>query len=126
MRKALLVLLSLLALSAGVNSASDELDTDLMQAVEDTNKNLASNIALKDAKASLSDARELQAMFEKVHAFFVAKGNAEDAVNLSQKSVELAGEIIRQVSASDFDGATNSATSLSRTCKTCHNFYKKS
>ena len=116
----------LLAVAGGVRSADDEIDTDLMQTVEDTNKSLASNIALQHAKEASSDAKELAAMFAQIEAFYVRKGNTEDAVGLSQKSRTLTADILRSVAAKDFDAATNSATTLARTCKACHNFYKKS
>jgi hypothetical protein len=125
-RKAAVVLLAMLAVSVSVVSAEAELDTDLMQAIEDTNKSLSSNIALKDAKASTADAKELGDMFSKVETYFVHKGDAPDAVDLSKKSKDLAADIVKSVGANDFDTATNASTTLSRTCRTCHTFYKKS
>ena len=113
-------------LSGSVWSAQTELDTDLMQAIEDANKSLSSNIALKGEKAATANAKELEDMFSKVEAYFVAKGEAGDAVTLSKKSKDLTVEIVKSITAKDFDSATNSATVLSRTCRTCHTFYKKS
>lgn len=127
MRKVMTLSAALLLLAAGVvKSAQSELDTDLMQAIEDTNKSLSSNIALKNAQASTADAKELGEMFAKVETFFVEKGDAHDAVDLAKKSKDLAGDIVKSVAASDFDTATNASTTLSRTCRTCHTFYKKS
>jgi len=118
---------SVLLLVAGAAwSADADMDTDWMRAIEDANKSLSSNIALKNAKGATQDTRELEDMFIKVEAFFTAKGDAHDAVDLSRKSLELTGQINKSISASDFDAATNSATTLSRTCRTCHTFYKKS
>lgn len=113
-------------LTASVYSAEMELDTDLMHAIEDTNKSLAANIAAKDVKASTVDAKELDALFAHVETFFVNRGGADDAVALSRKIKELSSDIAKSVAAKDFDSATTTATTLSRTCKTCHNFYKKS
>ncbi len=121
------VLMTVAALLAGnANSLENEIGDDFMQAVEDTNKSLAANIADRNQKASLADARELEAMFTKVEAFYVGKGDAEDAVGLSKKSRTLSIEIGRHVDGKNFDAATVTATELSRTCKACHNFYKKS
>jgi hypothetical protein len=116
----------LAAVAGGVRSAEDGLSVDLMQTIEDTNKSLASSIALKDGKRASSDAKELTEMFAQVEAFYVKKGDAPDAVDLAKKSRELSGQVLRSVSANDYGGATDLATNLSRTCKTCHNFYKKS
>lgn len=111
-------------LVAVAKSAQDEMDIDLMQTIEDTNKSLASNIAIKDAKSSAADAKELEALFEKVEVFFVNKGDAPDAVDLSKKIKDLSGDIVTFVAVNDFASAAETATTLSRTCKTCHNFYK--
>lgn len=113
-------------LMGSVQGADEELSTDLMQSIEDTNKSLASHIALQNAKGATDDAKELQDMFTQVETFYNHKGDAVDAVELARKSKVLSGEIVKQVDAKAFDQATNTATNLSRTCKTCHNFYKKS
>jgi hypothetical protein len=126
MRRALVVLGALLALAGAARSDQAELDTDLMHSIEDSNKSLASNIAIKAAKGASSDARELNEMFATVEAFYAKKGDAPDAVELAKKSRALSAQILESVSASDFGAATDSATTLSRTCKTCHNYYKKS
>ncbi len=124
-RKILVTFLALSLLSASVTANETELDTDLMQSIEDTNKSLSSNIALKDAKAAVSDSKELNEMFGKVQTYFEQKGGADDAVDLAKKSRTLTESIVSSVGHSDFDTATESATTLSRTCRTCHTFYKK-
>jgi len=126
MRKISLIAGILILFASSVWAAVAELDSDLMQAVEDVNKSMASNIALKDKKGSLSDATELSGMFAEIEHFYVSKGDADDAVKLSRKSRELVADILKSVNGGDFDHATNLATDLSRTCKSCHNFYKKS
>ena len=126
MRRALVVLGALLALAGTARSDQAELDTDLMHSIEDSNKSLASNIAIKEGKGASSDAKELAEMFAQVEAFYVKRGDAADAVELAKKSRALSAQILQSVSASDFGAATDSATTLSRTCKTCHNYYKKS
>jgi len=125
-RRAMATALALLALAGGVRSATDELDSDLMHAIEDSNKSLASNIATHEAKGASSDAKELTEMFAQVEAFYTHKGDAPDAVELAKKSRELSLRIQQLVGAADYGAATEAATTLSRTCKTCHNFYKKS
>ncbi|RTL33572.1 MAG: hypothetical protein EKK47_01320 [Burkholderiales bacterium] len=127
MQRLTVVLAAALVLVGGVVRAADgELDMDLMQTIEDTNKSLASNIATQNGAGSTADAKELQELFGKVEAHFVAKGGADDAVDLSRKSKDLAGAILKSVAEKNFDSASESATTLSRTCRTCHTFYKKS
>jgi hypothetical protein len=125
MRKVILLCGLLSMLAASVHSAESELDTDLMQSIDDTNKSLSSNIALKDVKAAAADSKELNEMFDKVETYFVNKGGADDAVDLARKSKDLTEQIAHAVDQHDFDGASNSATALSRNCRTCHTFYKK-
>lgn len=121
------VLMAAMAVATStVRSAQAELDPDLMLAIEDLNKSLSSNIALKDAKASTADAKELEALFGKVEGFFVEKGEAPDAVDLSKKSRTLSNTIVKSVESGNFEAATDAATDLSRTCRACHTFYKKS
>jgi hypothetical protein len=74
---------------------------------------------------SLEDAKQLTSMFEIVEAHFIKKGDAENAVDLSKKSKQLSQDIAKLVTEKNFDTATNLATDLSRTCKSCHTFYKK-
>lgn len=127
MQRLTVVLAAALVLVGGVVRAADgELDMDLMQTIEDTNKSLASNIATQNGAGSTADAKELQELFGRVEAHFVAKGGADDAVDLSRKSKDLAGAILKSVAEKNFDSASESATTLSRTCRTCHTFYKKS
>lgn len=116
---------SVLLLAAAVHAASAELGMDIMQTIEDSNKSLASNIALRDARATLQDARELDELFAQVEAHFTQRGDAVNAVELSAKSRLLTQQIVKAVNAKDFDTASGAATDLSRTCRTCHTFYKK-
>lgn len=112
-----------LALSALAQEV--EMDMDLMQNIEDTNKSLSSNIALQKTVESKTDAQALDNMFAVVEAHFVKKGDAENAVDLAKKSRTLTGDIIKSVDANNFENANNSATELSRACRSCHTFYKK-
>ena len=126
MRKTLIVMSLVTLVVGGVRAADIKLDMDLMQTIEDTNLSLASNIALKDAQKAKADAAELHRMFAQVESHFVAKGDAADAVDLSRKSKDLAGEIVKSVDSKEFDQAAEQAGNISRTCKACHNFYKHS
>src|SRR5262245_701585 len=106
-------------------SAHAELGMELMQTMEDVNKSLASNLSLRDQKASLVDAAELDRMFAEVEAHFVARGDAANGVEISRQSRGLAQQVHKAVTAGDFDAATDAATQLSRACRRCHTFYKK-
>lgn len=126
MRKILVLGLSLLAVAGSVISAQIEIDDDFMRNVEDSNKSLANHIAIKDVKGVSGDTRELSEMFRQIEAFYAAKEDAKDALDITKKSRQLVDEISHAVAGKDFDGANMKASDLSRACKSCHNFYKKS
>jgi outer membrane protein assembly factor BamA len=96
-----------------------------MQVMEDRQKSLTSNIALKNSQAAVEDAKELDQMFNDVETFYAHKGNASDAVTWTKESKNLAVAITQYVASNDFDTASVKAVSLAKTCKECHSVYKK-
>jgi hypothetical protein len=106
------------------STAPDAIDTELMQALEDNNKDLASNLALQNAQAAQANAEEMRQLLGQVEAFYAAKGNAPDAVDFSRQSLQWVQRIRAQVDAGEFAPAVASATELARSCKSCHNVYK--
>jgi len=124
MRNVILLVAASMCLSAGVRSA-EEMSVDLMQNIEDTNKSLSSNIALSNKAGATADAKELTQMFAEVETYFEHKGDAQNAVDLAKQSKDLSNQIVGLVAANNFESATTAATTLSRTCRTCHTFYKK-
>jgi len=121
------ILITLLSAAIALNAvcAEVEMGMDLMQNIEDANKSLSSDIALGNKQAAGDDAKELARMFQEVQTFFEHKGDAANAVDLARQSRELSTEIVQLVASGKFDIATDKATTLSRTCRTCHTFYKK-
>jgi ATP-dependent protease HslVU (ClpYQ) peptidase subunit len=124
MRKVILLVAASMLVSTAVRSA-EEMSVDLMQNIEDVNKSLSSNIALSNQAGATSDAKELTQMFAQVETFFDHKGDAKNAVDLAKQSKDLSSEIVGLVAVKNFDSATEAATKLSRTCRSCHTFYKK-
>lgn len=120
---AYLVLTAIFAGSA--YAATSAVDEDFMRNVEDTFKSADSAIGLKDAKTATADATELEKLFKEVVDHYVKKGDAEEGVKLSEKSVALSKKIVVTVAANDFDSAAAASAELGRACKTCHNVYKQ-
>jgi hypothetical protein len=116
---------SLAVMTGSVVAAEISLDEDYMQVMDDRQKSLTSNIALKNAPAAVEDARELDEMFKDVETFYAHKGNAGDAVNWTKESKNLAVSITKYVATQDFDTAAVTAVTLAKTCKECHSVYKK-
>lgn len=116
--------LSVLMVTGTVAADQVTIDEDYMQVMEDRQKSLSSNLALKNAQAALGDAKSLEESFNDVETFYVHKGK-EDAVNWSRESRDLTIAIEKYITSNDFDTASQTSATLAKTCKTCHRTYKK-
>ena len=124
--KTKLAYLVLTAIFAGsAYAATSAVDEDFMRNIEDTFKSADSAIGLKDAKTATADAKELEKLFAEVVDHYVKKGDAEEGVKLSEKSVARSKQIVVTVAAKDFDSAAAASAELGRACKSCHNVYKQ-
>ena len=121
--KRLLIALAALALAGA--ALSEDVDGDLMRGIDDTAKSLDSDVAQKDAKAAAADARSLVDTFARIESHYGQKPETADAVGFAHKTQELAAQALKAIDASDFDAAADSVGQLARSCKTCHNVYKK-
>lgn len=117
--------LAVIIFAGAIEVNATGVDMDLMQTIEEINDNLASNIAMENAEASLNDARELADLFVIVEEHYVKEPDAADAVAISRDSRTLTGAIVGALENRDFESAANSATDLSRACRSCHTFYRE-
>jgi hypothetical protein len=114
----------LLCLVAPALGADEDMDTDLMQTIDDTAKSVTSNIDLRNPAAGGTDAQELQNLFRQVQAFYERRHDAPDAVTYARTSLDLAGRIERALAGRDYADAARAAADLTRTCRSCHDVYK--
>jgi cytochrome c556 len=127
-RKTALVAVAQLALLGGVLAAAapvDEIDSTLMQGVDDAAKSLDSDVSQKDAKAAADDARALAETFARIEAHYAQKPETADAAGFARRTQELARQALQAIEAQDFDAAGDHVQQLTRSCKTCHDVYKK-
>ena len=117
-------LLTPLLITGTVLAAQASLSADDMRDAEETLHSLDSHISLQDKKA-LDDARELARYFSQVEGHFSAKADAARGVDFSRKSQAHANAIVEAVEAGNYDAAMDSLSDLTRSCKTCHEVYKK-
>ena len=68
---------------------------------------------------------ELARYFGQVEAHFSAKADAAKGVEFSRKSQAHANAIATAVEAGNYDAAMDALTDLTRSCRTCHEVYKK-
>jgi hypothetical protein len=124
MRRLLIAAVQLM-LAGGALCASFDIDGDLMRGIDDTAKSLDSNVAQKDAKAAAADARSLIDTFAHVESHYAEKPETADAVGFAHHTQELAAQTLKAIEASDFDAAGDAVAQLTRSCKNCHEVYKK-
>lgn len=103
--------------------SADEFDA-WMRTIDEKNQSVQRNIAAKDSNAVTADAQGLLETFKLVEGFWKQRGNAPDAVELSKKAQELAGEVIKFTTAKDFDGASVRSIRIAETCTACHRLYR--
>jgi cytochrome c556 len=104
--------------------AQVELSADAMRDAEDTLQSLDSNISLHSPKA-LDEARELARFFEKVEAHYGARADAAQGQGFAQTTRRHAETVVQSIAAGDFDSAQDALAPLTKSCKTCHEVYKK-
>ena len=124
-QKTLLAGIAAFALAGAALSEGVEVDGDLMRGVDDTAKSLDSNVAMKDDKAAAADARSLVETFARVESHYGEKAETADAVGFAHRTQELAAQALKAIEAKDFDAAGEAVNQLTRSCKNCHEKYKK-
>ena len=102
-----------------------DVDGDLMRGIDDTAKSLDSEVAQKDAKAALADARSLVETFARIESHYGQKPETADAMGFAHRTQALAAQAFKAIEAQDFDAAGDAVAQLTRSCKTCHEVYKK-
>jgi hypothetical protein len=95
-----------------------------MRTIDEKNQSVQRNIADKDAKSAADDARALQETFQLVEGFWKKRGNAQDAVDLSQKAGERAANVAKLIAAKDFEAASAQSIKIAETCTACHRLYR--
>jgi hypothetical protein len=120
-----LVTLSFLASLACLAFAqsADEFDA-WMRTIDEKNQSVQRNIAARDDKAAAGDAKTLQDTFKLVEGFWMQRGKAQDAVDLSRKAGERAAEVAKMIAAKDFEAASTQSIKIAETCTACHRLYR--
>jgi len=124
-KQTLLAAVAALALAGAALGEGTDVDGDLMRGVDDTAKSLDSNVAMKDDKAAAADARALVETFARIESHYGEKPDTADAVGFAHRTQELAAQALKAIEAKDFDAAGEAVNQLTRSCKNCHEKYKK-
>jgi len=125
MRKIIIVVGIQAALAAGILLAQSQDDFDAwMRTIDEKNQSVQRNIAAKDADAATADAKTLQETFKLVEGFWAKRGNAPEAVELSQKAQQQAADVVKSATAKDYDAASTQSINIAQTCTACHRLYR--
>ena len=119
------IALASLVLAGAALCAGIDVDGELMRGVDDTAKSLDSNVAMKDDKAAAADARALVEIFSRIESHYGEKPDTADAVGFAHRTQALAAQALQAIEAKDFDAAGEAVNQLTRSCKNCHEVYKK-
>jgi soluble cytochrome b562 len=120
-----LAALAALVLAGTALCAGVDVDGALMRDVDDTAKSLDSNVAMKDGKAAAADARVLVETFARIESHYGETPDTADAVGFAHRTQELAAQALQAIEAKDFDAAGEAVNQLTRSCRNCHEKYKK-
>jgi serine phosphatase RsbU (regulator of sigma subunit) len=116
--------MALIAVCATAHATSVlELDK-WMQRIEKRALSMQRNLQREAAEASVSDAREIEALYGLMQRFFEEAGNAEEAVRLSRQGRQAAAQIAEHAAGKKFTAARTVVKSMMRDCRSCHRDYK--
>ena len=116
---------AILALTGGVGRTQTVDDFDAwMRTIDERIQDVQGKIAAKDTTGVSDDARVLRDTFKQVADFWIARGNAPDAVDLARQASERAADVAKAAVEKDFDGASSQAIKIADTCTTCHRMYR--
>lgn len=99
-------------------------DDELMRDLDRTIKFFEPDIAARNVEGALADAEVLKEGFQYTEEYFSKKGNAEDAVQISQRGLGSIASALAALGGNDFDKASASARDVAGTCRACHDIYK--
>lgn len=127
MRRNWLAASVLMTLAASVIAAEidfSDFDDDLMRSMDDSVKELDSNVGGQDAKASLANATVLEDGFAWAEKYFAAKPEAPLGAGYAREGREHLAALVQALEAGNFDAASTNVRAVVKTCKACHEAYK--
>jgi hypothetical protein len=103
---------------------TSDVDSYLMQDMENALKDLEPVLVAGNAEAALADAEVLRDGLQYTYDYFVAKGNAEDAVKIAAEGRETIARVLAALRSNDLQAAIAAARDTARNCKACHDISK--
>jgi hypothetical protein len=117
-------LLPALACAQHRNLDLHDYDDDLMRDLDKSLKYFEPDIIAGNAQGALDDAAVLDEGFKYTLGYFLKKGDADDAVQISKEGQSYVAAAIKSVSENNFEAAADAARGASKACRACHEIYK--
>ena len=102
---------------------TSDVDTYLMQDMEDALKDLEPVLTVGNFESALADAQVLRNGLQYTYDYFVAKG-ADDAVKISVEGQAAIAHVLAAIEKKDQEAAIAAARATGKNCKSCHEIYK--
>ena len=95
-----------------------------MQRIERRSQSVQRHITARDAPSAVADAREIGELYRLMEDYFQQRGDAVEAVRISNEGATLADVVVKSIEISDYETASRSAIAIARACRDCHFQYK--
>lgn len=127
-----LMALALLGVAAGAGIAVAEpqktdyadYDDDLMKDLDRTIKYFEPDVSGGNDAGVADDIAVLRQGFQYTEKYFAKRGNAPDAVKISEDGLKALDAVQQNFAAKDVDAAAAKARDVAETCRSCHDVYK--
>ena len=119
-----LVATFLIAVPALANVDFKDIDSDLMQDMDNAIKNLEPVLSAGNLTSAQADAEVLRDGLKWVEDYFVAKGSVDDGVAIARDGRAVVDELLAQLAAKNVPAAIDAARSTAKNCRSCHEIYK--
>jgi hypothetical protein len=120
--------MALAALMPGAMALADvdtsDVDSYLMQDMENALKDLEPVLVAGNFDSARADAEVLRGGLQYVYDYFVAKGNAEDAVKMAVEGQAAIARVFAGLDNKNAAAAIAAARDTAKNCKACHEVYK--
>ena len=120
-----LAALGIAAVVTGIGLAQNDSEfQELMKSTAGAVKQLNSEVTAKNGQAASGKAKEVEANFKKMEAFWSDR-EKDDAVEWAQDAQASAADIAESASGGDFEAAAASLKELGATCGSCHKVHRE-
>jgi hypothetical protein len=103
---------------------TSDVDSYLMQDMQNALKDLEPVLVAGNFDSARADAEVLRGGLQYVYDYFVAKGNAEDAVKMAAEGQATIARVVAALDGKNQEAAIAAARDTARNCKACHEIYK--